>query len=185
MQTKTCKSFGSKLLRGIGYGLAGNFMAAIMAFSLGIFRASTELMLIATLFALAIFLSLVGLPAYKDSLALAEKSHTPQGANRRDLLEWFAVGAVVWLLMSVPSALHLGGLITDGVLRLLSGATAPLGWLLIEFIDIHGNPVTELTEADFFRLLPWVGWLYIALYSLSIPACLLGSVMGTRYAKKK
>jgi hypothetical protein len=159
-------------------------MAAVMALSTGIFRASTEFMLITSVLALAVYLTLCGVPAYKDALEYTKTVAFKKAPHKRpdfqQLLPWLAIGAFAWVLMSVPALLHLSGAITDGVLRLLSGATAPLGWILIEFVDLHGNPVTELTEAENFRLLPWVGWLYIGLYSLTLPACWIGYARGLR-----
>jgi uncharacterized membrane protein len=168
------KTFLKRLLPGLGYALMGNFMSAIMSLSVGLLRSSTELMLIAALFSLTIYLTLTAVPAYKDAFESAKKHPVNrQGEDSKSqLLHWLAIGAVAWALMSVVPILHLLNLTDDFTLRLVSGAVAPLGWILIEgtgeFVTVNGE------ESEIMRLLPWAPLVFTGLYSLSIPANWLG-----------
>jgi uncharacterized membrane protein len=173
------KSFVSYLLPAIGYMFMGNLLAGVMSFSLGMFRGDTAVMLIASFLAMAIYFLLIAVPAYKDGLKTGQslefkKLAANENAKIPGKTEWLLVGVVLWLIMSIPSLVFAFGGITDGVLRLLSGATAPVGWILID----------EPTEHIEFPLLPWSPWVFIGIYSLGIPACYIGYLKGLAAVKK-
>jgi len=152
------KSFTGLLLPALGYMVMGNLMATVMSFSLYSFAANQMIMGIAVLFAIAIYLLLVAVPAYKDGQYEHVKLRNP--ANKIEDVpkyRWLQVGAILFAIMLIPCLLLLIGAINTGWFRLVCGAVNPLAGFLAN------------------GAIPFAG---IAIYALTIPACHIGFKLG-------
>jgi hypothetical protein len=171
------KSYLKLLPSAIFYGFMGNALSGVMTFSLGLFRGNTVVMLMATIFALTIYVTLIAVPAYKDGLTDGRKVAFRRAKQERQgggkipgIRQWTIVGMVVFAVMIIPSVAFLFGGMGYGVYRLLSGVgvVAPLCWILIgESTATTANP-----------LLSWAPFVFVGLYALCIPAIRLGYVWG-------
>jgi len=143
----------------------GNLLAGVMTFSLQAFRDSKIMMGGIQILALVIYLLLVGVPAYKDGLdenTMSKKKQAapiPAGVKYR----WLAVGGILWGTAVIPSAAFLFGLLGEGVYKLISGAAAPLSWILVN------------SDMRLFSFAPYV---FMGVYALTVPACHVGFMLG-------
>ncbi|MCL1881005.1 MAG: hypothetical protein FWF76_02375 [Oscillospiraceae bacterium] len=182
------KSILKNLPPAIGYLFMGNLLGQVMTFSLAMFRSSTEIMLLATLFSLTIYFLLIAVPAYKDGQNERSKVTTKALLKENKavpyMYRWLYIGVFLYAIMLIPSIIFMTGQITDGVYRLLSGAVAPLGWILIEGTGEYVEIANAATGADEYRelmrLIPWSAWVFMGLYALTIPACYIGYVFGLK-----
>jgi len=166
VQNQHAKKFTQLLLAGLGYMLMGNLLATVMTISLAAFGGSAVIMGLATLFAMAIYLMLAGVPAYKDGLYKSTKQS--QDNHDRGKYRWLAVGVIGWGIMLVPSVVFLLGGLGEGMYRLICGAVYPLSLFLVEDVD------------GVRSMLPWVPYVFIGFYALTVPACYVGYALGNR-----
>ena len=152
------KTFVQLLLPALGYMLMGNLMATVMTISLASFALNRAVLIIASIFAAAIYLTLIAVPAYKDGvnerLAIKNKK-----SGEVPKFRWLGIGFVLWGVMLIPSITYLTGNITASVYRLIDGAVYPLSLLLT------GDELEPLFFSPF---------VFMGFYLLSAPACYIG-----------
>jgi hypothetical protein len=150
-------TFLKLFLPGLGYMVMGNFLAAIMTFSLYSFMGAAAVQGMAVLFAAAIYLLLVGVPAYKNGLA--ERSMLE---NKRvesvPVYRWAGVGVILFVIAVIPSVLLVLGVLNIGWFRLICGAVGQLSM----FLDG----------------LPFAPYVYMGFYALTILSCHVGFMLG-------
>ncbi|MCL2035780.1 MAG: hypothetical protein FWG83_00115 [Oscillospiraceae bacterium] len=167
------KSFMKMLLVGLGYMFMGNLLATIMAFSLSSLMSETFMVGMAALFAMAIYLLLVAVPAYKDGVAegIKAKNQSPDESIAKPKHTWALIGVILCGVMLIPTIVYLSGSLNMGVYRLICGAIFPLSyffeWTVLGDIGI--------TERGFYGFAPFV---FMGFYALTIPACHLGFMLG-------
>jgi len=165
------KPFLKLLLYSLGYMLMGNLLAFIMTISLSAFGTNEAVMGMATLFAMAIYLLLVSVPAFKDGQSEAcKQNRTDEDAVVPNFYKnrWIIIGVILWVIMLVPSIVFLFGGISAGWYRFINGAVYPLSLFLVQ--DIDGGRV----------LMSSAPYVIMVFYVLTIPACLIGHKMGRK-----
>jgi len=166
MQKKSSskKTLVQLLLPALGYMVMGNLLSTVMSVSLAPFRGENLIMGMAVLFAMAIYLLLVAVPAYKDGLEenTRRKNQTVQPPPVQKW-RWAAIGAILWGIMLVPSVVFLLGRLNVGVYRLICGAVNPMSMFLV---------------GEEGQLLSYVPYVFMGFYALTVPACYIGFSLG-------
>ena len=157
MQSSNRKKFPQLLLPALGYMVMGNLLSTIMTVSLAPFRGETLIAGLAIVFAIAIYLLLVAVPAYKNGLDEHTKLKKSSEGSGVPKYRWLAVGAILWAAMLVISGIYLLGGLPSGAYRLIHGATFQLN--------------------SFVRL-PYIPIVNACFYALTIPACHIGFILG-------
>jgi hypothetical protein len=149
-----------------------------MAFSTYMLVGNTPAMIGMSILAMAVYLLLVAVPAYKDGMEEQTRIR-----NKRCKLEdipknrWLLIGTALFGIMLIPSIGYLFFSFNEGLYRLIYGATHSLSWVLTEgtgrFREGPGGEQIEL-----MRLTPYAPYVFIGLYSLTIPASHLGFMLG-------
>jgi len=169
------KSFIKLLLPALGYMVMGNILSFVMAMSLAFFRGETLIMLMSVLFAAAIYLMMVSVPAYKNGQDefTKLKNKTGNEAEAVPKYRWLSVGMILWGIMLIPSVVYLFGGIPQGVYLLLSGAVYPLSgfFMKVTEYDADGRPIL-------MSLLNFAPFVFMGFYALTVPACHIGFMLG-------
>jgi hypothetical protein len=168
------KSFLQLLLPALGYTVMGNILALVMSMSLSVFANETPIIAVAVLFAAAIYLLLVGVPAYKDGQEYHMKQQKqrdaaptePSAGMSAASLRHAGIGAILFAVVSAPSVIFLLGRLDESAYRLLNGPVLPLTLFLSEHTD------------DGMVLLPFAPYVFIGFYALTIPACCISYTLG-------
>jgi len=152
------KKFTQLLLPALGYMIMGNLLALVMTFSLAPFRGETVIVGMTMLFAAAIYILLVAVPAYKDGL----DQHTKLKKKKMETAtvpkyNWLIVGLILWAIMAAVSIAFLIFPFEQWIYRVLNGATLQLSNLIKN------------------RYVPFVN---IGFYALTAPTCHIGFMLG-------
>jgi len=160
------KTFLQLLPSALGYMVMGNLLAAIMTFSMAIFIAHQLAVVLAAIFAIAIYIMLISVPAYKNGteerMLLANKRVESVPMKR-----WLYIGMIIFAVTIIPTILFLTRVIDTGLFRLTSGAVYPLSLLI--------SPVTEEGIRPMFSFTPYITGSF---YLVSIPTCYLAFKFG-------
>ena len=168
------KPFIKLLLAGLGYMFMGNLLASVMTLALAFFRMEILIMGIAVLLAMAIYLMLVSVPAYKDGQEI-KKSRNGGIPKWR----WAVIGVIVWAVAAIPSVIFLIERYNTGAYRFINGAVNPLSaFFLTGTGQFMLNPAG--VEVEIMRLASFAPYVFIGFYALTIPACHIGFIMGLK-----
>lgn len=95
-------SFGKLVLKGIGFVVFGNVLCLVMTMAIFFFGDYLIIKILAILFAVLIFFSLVFTAAWKDGVRERKiMSHSNELAEKK--LRWVAVGAVMFAFAAAPT----------------------------------------------------------------------------------
>jgi len=179
MQSKR-KTFMQLLLPAFGYMIMGNVLSTVMAFSLYAFIGNTILMFFISIFAIAIYLMLVAVPAYKDGLEESVKIKSKR-CKIEDIPtnRWLFVGVILFGVMLIPSFGYLFFSLNEGVYRLICGAIHPLSWILVEGSGRFREGLNG-EQIELMRLVKFAPYVFMGLYTLTIPACHIGFMLGLK-----
>ena len=156
------KSFIKLLPPALGYMVMGNLLATIMSISLAPFSTETAIMGLAVLFAMAIYLLLVAVPAYKNGMD--ENKNIESGSDLKiPKYRWVVIGLIEWGIMLIPSLVFLSVGYSIGVYRIILGAIQPLSLFLV-----NENGV----------MLSYSPYVFMGFYALTVPACHIGFILG-------
>lgn len=99
-------SFGKIILLGLGYVVFGNVLCLVMTMAIFMFGAHIIMKILAILFAVLIFYSLIFTVAWKDGVRERKitAAHPELGERKR---RWIAVGTIMFVFAAAPSILLL------------------------------------------------------------------------------